>query len=218
MTKTLAVLDYGTSNLYNISKALRAVGATPVITRWQDEVERADGIVLPGVGAFGEAMHQLRIERLVEPLRRLAQAGHPILGICLGMQLLFSTSEENGLTEGLGLIPGPVVRLPRADRDGKTIKIPQMGWNCLLPPDHLTGNHPWARTILDGLPERPHMYFLHSFVSVPEVATDIAAVSAYEGFELVSVIQRSAIVGCQFHPERSGPLGYAVLRRFVETL
>ncbi len=199
-----AIVDYGVGNLFSLCQSLRYVGEEPVVTGDAAVLEQAGRILLPGVGAFGDAAARLRETGLGETLRRLAGEGKPLLGVCLGMQLLLERSFEYGEHEGLGLIPGSVVPIPVTDR--KAYKIPQIGWNALS----LRRHHPLWKDVRDG----DHVYFVHSFHGqcAPE---DVIAVTEH-GTEVTAAIARGNVMGAQFHPEKSGKVGLAMLRAFCE--
>jgi len=178
-----------------------------------EKLKTAEGVILPGVGAFGDGMSRLEQRGFIEPLKRYAAGGKPLLGICLGMQFLFSRSEEFGMHNGLDLIGGEVVRLPRAKiRDEFNYKIPHIGWNGLLKP---SGAVVWPDTILDGIDEHAQAYFLHSFAAVPEDSSNILAHVGYGGNLVAAVVKKGNIYGCQFHPEKSRGTGIRILRNFV---
>lgn len=200
----IAIVDYGVGNLRSVQKALERVGATAVVTADPAMLDAAQGIVLPGVGAFGDGMDQLRARHLVEPVLRQVEEGKPLLGICLGMQLLFEESEEMGLHQGLGLLPGRVVRFPEGD-----LKVPHIGWNQL----HLTAARP-EMEILSGIREGAHAYFVHSYYVAPAEPADVLAVTDY-GLEFASVVGRGQIYGAQFHPEKSQDVGLRLLENFA---
>ncbi len=212
----VAIVDYRMGNVCSVQRACQSVGLEAVITSNPGVIQSADGVILPGVGAFGDAMESLRRLELVEVLRRIARRGKPILGICLGMQLLMTESEEFGLHEGLNLLEGRVVRFecPRDD-DGRSLKVPQVGWNRLLSVSSTVG---WTNSILEGLCGQTEMYFVHSFYVVPRDSSVILAVSRYGQIEFASVIQEGNIFGCQFHPEKSGPGGIRIYRTFYDKL
>ncbi|MFC1463466.1 MAG: imidazole glycerol phosphate synthase subunit HisH [Candidatus Brachytrichaceae bacterium NZ_4S206] len=205
----IAVIDYGAGNLRNVCKALEHVGATLTLTDDRRELERADKLVLPGVGAFADCQHGLKARGLFEPLRALALAGKPLLGICVGMQLLFEVGEEMGEWEGLGLIPGRVVRFQfsPATQAHAQLKIPHIGWNQLWRkrPDH---------PLLAGVRDGDYAYFVHSYH--PRVAdlANVLAVTDY-GYEFPSIVARGNVWGIQFHPEKSQDVGLRILRNFV---
>ncbi|MBW5448988.1 imidazole glycerol phosphate synthase subunit HisH [Cohnella sp. CFH 77786] len=196
----IAIFDYGMGNLHSVSKAIERLGYEAVVTSDPRVIMEADGAVLPGVGAFGDAMANLRESGLEEVVKRYAGSGKPLLGICLGMQLLFSESEEHGRHEGLNLLPGRVVRF-QGD-----YKVPHMGWNDLefLQPSPL----------FEGL-EPGHVYFVHSYHALPERQEDLLAVTDYHQ-PVTAIVGRGSVYGMQFHPEKSGELGTALLRRFLE--
>lgn len=199
----LAVLDYGAGNLRSVVRALEVNGIRPVVLGDPDALLRADALVFPGVGAAGSAMRRLRERGLDEAVREFYRSGRPILGVCLGLQLLFDRSEEDGGTPGLGLIPGEVRRFP----DG--LKIPHMGWNQV----RRRRDHP----ILAGIPDGAHFYFVHSYYAVP--AEPAAAVGTTDyGLDFASVVARENLVATQFHPEKSGRWGLAVYGNFLRTL
>jgi imidazole glycerol-phosphate synthase subunit HisH len=197
----IAVLDYGMGNLRSVEKALERVGADVDVTRDADRIRAADGLVLPGVGAFPKAMaavHDLGFDAL---MRSHVDAGRPALGICLGMQLLFESSSELGGAGGLGLLDGDVTEL-----DAPGLKVPHIGWNEVS----WTNGTPLA----EGLSNPAAFYHVHSFAPRPAQATDVLGRSAY-GSEFASVVGRDTVFGVQFHPEKSGPDGLALLRNFV---
>ena len=198
---TIAILDYGMGNLRSAEKAFEHVGARAAITREHDEVRRADGVVLPGVGAFPKAMAAVRELEFDGLLRERRDAGVPILGICLGMQLLYEQSAEHGGAEGLGLIPGRVDAL-----DAPGLKVPHIGWNPVS----------WRRAsdIADGLPDPCAFYHVHSFANTDVDGYGVVGVASY-GSRFASVVQSGAVYGTQFHPEKSGPDGLRLLSNFA---
>jgi len=196
----IAIIDYGMGNLHSVSKAVERLGYEAVVTADPQQIVEADGAILPGVGAFGDAMQNLRNTGLDEVVKFYAASGKPILGICLGMQLLFSQSEEYGKNEGLGLLPGEVIRF------SGDFKIPHMGWNKL---SFLQGGSP----LFQGL-EEGHVYFVHSFHAKPGLASDLLATTDYYG-PVTAIVGRGSVYGMQFHPEKSGDLGMALLGNFL---
>jgi glutamine amidotransferase len=204
MTKTkLVIVDYGVGNFRNVQKAFEAVGVAAEITDSVAAVERAEMVVLPGVGAFGDAMHHLAARGLDEPVLAAAQAGKPLFGICVGLQLLFDESEEMGQHRGLGILPGKIVRF--ADRPG--LAVPHMGWNQIEP----AREHPLLGHISPG----DFAYFAHSYYAVPTNPVDIVACTDY-GQPFPSVVARENVCAIQFHPEKSQQVGLQILRNFVE--
>ncbi|WP_098741293.1 imidazole glycerol phosphate synthase subunit HisH [Paenibacillus sp. EZ-K15] len=197
----IAIVDYGMGNLHSVSKAVERLGYKPLVTGEREEILAADGIILPGVGAFGDAMEQLRETSLDSVMKEAAKSGKPLLGICLGMQLLFSRSQEHGKFEGLDILPGSVVRFTGGD-----YKVPHMGWNSL---QFEKREHP----LFAGL-EEGHVYFVHSYHVLPEVQADLLAVTDY-GQPVTAIVGRDSVYGMQFHPEKSGELGMSLLRNFL---
>ncbi|MBP5208591.1 MAG: imidazole glycerol phosphate synthase subunit HisH [Clostridia bacterium] len=200
----IAVIDYGVGNLFSLCSSLSAVGADVTVTGDPDVIRAADRIVLPGVGAFEDAARKLSASGLEGPVREAAEEGKPLLGICLGMQLLFERSLEYGEHKGLGLIPGTVA--PLAGRIPDTLKIPHMGWNAL----RLHGNSPIFKYIRDG----EYVYFVHSYAAV-DCGEYVIADTEY-GEYLTAAVRRGSVYGCQFHPEKSGAAGLSILKAFTE--
>ncbi|WP_136607646.1 imidazole glycerol phosphate synthase subunit HisH [Paenibacillus dokdonensis] len=198
----IAIVDYGMGNLHSVSKAVERLGVEALVTGDRAEIMKADGIILPGVGAFGDAMEHLRESGLGDVMKEAAAAKRPLLGICLGMQLLFGSSEEHGQHDGLGILPGKVIRF--ADGD---YKVPHMGWNRL---EFLQKDNP----LLAGLAEG-HVYFVHSYHVLPEVKSDLIAVTDY-GQPITAIVGRGSVYGMQFHPEKSGELGMELLGQFLK--
>ena len=201
----IAVVDYGVGNLFSLSSSLAAIGAEVVVTGDADVIRAADKILLPGVGAFEDAIAKLRASGLDEVVCEEARKGKPLLGICLGMQLLFEKSYEFGEFEGLGLIEGAV--RPMAYVNPADYKIPHIGWNAL----HLVGE---KSPIFQYLNDGDHVYFVHSFYAA-DCEKNVIATSEY-GAELTAAVAKDNIFGCQFHPEKSGPVGLSILRAFAE--
>ena len=198
----LVIVDYGVGNLFSLRSSFVAIGADAVATSDPDVIRRASGVILPGVGAFRDAAAKLRETGLWKVVKEEADAGKPLLGICLGMQMLFEKSYEYGEYEGLGLISGSV--RPIADVIPKDYKIPQIGWNAL----HLVKPSP----ILSGIKEGDYVYFVHSYYAA-DCDDSVIAVTEY-GAPLTAAVQRGNVIGCQFHPEKSGDVGLSILRAF----
>ena len=201
---SIAIVDYGMGNLRSVEKGLARTGVKTVVTSDSQEIRRAAGVVLPGVGAFGACMENLRARRLDDIIRDVVRSGTPFLGICLGLQLLFDESEEFGPVAGLGILPGKVLRFAGPELDG--LKIPQMGWN------QLNVRRPVAE--LAGLEPDPFVYFVHSYYVVPADPAITVATTRY-GVEFASAIARDNVFACQFHPEKSQGVGLAILENFV---
>ena len=205
---TVAILDYGCGNVRSISNALTRIRAKPVLTRDPRVLQEADALVIPGVGAFGNAMESLKRYRLVDEIVRFVDSGKCVLGICLGMQLLFEQSEEFGISRGLGLIRGTVCRLPVNER----IRLPHIAWNTIDPPD--TGA--WKDSILSGVRPGSEVYFVHSYAPQPGDSRNILSWTTYGGCRFVSSVRAGRVFGCQFHPEKSRETGLLILREFVK--
>ena len=201
----IAIIDYGVGNLFSLKSSLGMIGAQATVSGDAQVLAQADRLILPGVGAFGDARARLAETGLDEVICREAARGKPILGICLGMQLLFERSYEYGEHTGLGLIPGEVVDMTPRLPSG--LKVPHIGWNAL----HITRpEHPLLREVKQG----EHMYFVHSFFA-DRCAPDTLATTEY-GIELTAAVARGNVMGCQFHPEKSGAAGLRLLRAFCE--
>ncbi|SFN30171.1 glutamine amidotransferase [Formivibrio citricus] len=207
----VVVIDYGVGNLYSVQRSLEHCGATVTVTSDHDVILAAPRVVLPGVGAFDSAMNALQQLGLVPVIQALANKGTPLLGICLGMQLLLDESEEFGLTKGLGLIPGRVVPIPAQTIAGDIQKIPHIGWNALEP---ACATNDWQGTILDHVTPGDAVYFVHSFMAVPSSEESRLANCDYGGHKIAAVIGRANVIGCQFHPEKSGETGLKILKKF----
>jgi glutamine amidotransferase len=208
----VTVVDYGLGNLFSVCRALEHVGAMVELADVPAKIEDASLLVLPGVGAYRDGMKGLQERGLVEPLRSYAGSGRPLLAICLGMQLLFEASEEFGVHEGLGLLPGRVVAIPPSRADGGSRKIPHIGWNALRVAESCSG---WQGTPLEGLPAAAAVYFVHSYEARPADAADCLAEVEYEGIRLTAAVARGRLCGVQFHPEKSAHAGLGILHRFV---
>lgn len=200
----IAVLDYGVGNLFSLSRSLEAIGEAAVVTADPGVIEQADKLILPGVGAFGDAARKLRDSGLDAVLKSQAAAGKDIMGICLGMQLLFEKSYEFGEHQGLGLLQGRVV--PMEGRLPKDLPIPHIGWNGL----HLERDNRLWRYVKEG----SCVYFVHSFFA--EGCTDSLIASTEYGIPITAAVAKGNIFGCQFHPEKSGNVGLSILKAFCE--
>lgn len=202
----IGIIDYGMGNLYSVSKALERLNIGYFISENPEELEKADGYILPGVGSFKDAMAILNETKLTGYIQKIASEGKPLLGICLGMQLLFDSSEENGFTEGLSLLKGSVVHFPADLMEKEQLKVPHMGWNRLLM--HQQSD------LLEGL-EEGYSYFVHSYYVKAEKSSTVIASADY-GVDVPAVVGEKNIFGTQFHPEKSSHLGIGILRNFVK--
>ena len=209
---SVTVVDYAVVNLKNIVRALEHVGATVCSTTEHSKVESADRVILPGVGAFSSGMTELTRNGLDDALKNVSSAGRPILGICLGMQMLFDVSHEYGRYNGLGLIPGSVLPMNSKIDGVRKRKIPHVGWNELRRPECRDS---WENSCLQDMEPEGFCYFSHSYMAVPENYEDALAVVDYQGLEFVAAVQRANVTGLQFHPELSGKVGLEVLRQFL---
>lgn len=207
-----AIVDYRLGNLFSVRAACEAVGLDAEITGEIASIERADAIILPGVGAFADAMAALRSLRLDRVIIDAASRGTPIMGVCLGMQLLMTESEEFGRHPGLGLVEGVVAQLaPHSGADGRTAKVPHVGWGRI----NATRPGAWQSTPLETTADGAFVYFVHSYVVAPADPAMALATTSYGGVEFCAAVGRGNLFGCQFHPERSGPEGLEMYRRFA---
>ena len=199
----IAIIDYDAGNIKSVEKALAALGEQPIITRNREQILHADKVILPGVGAFGDAMENLKKYGLVQVIHEVVERQIPLLGICLGLQLLFEQSEETVGVEGLGVLKGEIVRLP----DTEGLKIPHMGWNSLT--------YPHKGRLFRNVPENSYVYFVHSYYLKAEEEQIVTAVSEY-GTTIHASVEAGNVFGCQFHPEKSSDVGLQILKNFVE--
>lgn len=204
---TAAIVDYGVGNLFSLTGTLRRLGAPTVVTSDADAIRAADAIILPGVGAFGDAAARLRASGLADVLDERIGAGVPLMGICLGMQLLFERSFEYGEHAGLGYLPGSVVPLSEAfARDGIDLKVPHMGWNAL---DRVRDD-----VLITDVPEGACVYFVHSYVA--DARPEYLVATAGYGIDVPAIVRAGNVCGCQFHPEKSGDVGLSILAAFLD--
>ena len=210
----VTVVDYGMGNLLSVQRAFEHCGAEVELTDNPRRIANAERLVLPGVGAFANCMAGLKLRHLVEPVRSLAGTDRPFLGICVGMQILLEESEEFGRCEGLGLIPGRVEAIPRTTSEGRPHKVPHIGWTAIHQPEEANGDR-WAGSILEPVAPGSATYFVHSYTAVPANPADRLADSRYNGRLVSAAIARDNICATQFHPEKSGEVGLAMIRRFL---
>lgn len=211
MNRRIHVVDYGMGNLLSVARAVEKAGGEVVLTEDHAEIAAADRLLLPGVGAFRDGIAGLSRNGLDDAVREFAATGRPLLGICLGMQMLASESHEFGVHAGLGLVPGRVVAIPREGDDGIAHKVPFIGW-AALEPKRETG---FSGTPLDGI-SGDSVYLVHSYYVEPVERADLLAVYRYDDVAITAAVQRHNVFGCQFHPEKSGPAGLKILQRFLE--
>ena len=208
----VAIIDYCLGNLLSVHLACKRVGLIGEITKNAQTIEKADAVILPGVGAFGDAMEALKRLDLVSPIKDFAASGKPLIGICLGFQLLMSHSEEFGNHEGLGLIEGDVVSLRKLHADEVRFKVPQIGWNAVKK------TTAWNTSPLNGMKNGELFYFVHSLYVRPKDKNIWASSTEYNGKSFCSSISKGNIFACQFHPERSGPSGLKVYENLLNTV
>ena len=208
----IVVIDYGVGNLLSVKRGFEHCGATVSVTSDHEKILQASAVVLPGVGAFRNAMKALQDQGLIDVIYRVAHQKTPLLGICLGMQLLLDESEEFGLTGGLGLIQGRVIPIPQNTTEGGLQKIPHIGWNELLVANN---SEEWDQSLLNNVSPGDSTYFVHSYMAVPDNQSNIVSNCLYGGHKIAAVIRRDNITGCQFHPEKSGNVGLDILRSFI---
>lgn len=199
----IAIIDYDAGNLKSVEKALLRVGGEPVITQDASVIAQADKVILPGVGAFGEAMEKLKSFSLIDPIYRAIDSKKPFLGICLGLQLLFEYSEEKEGCQGLSVLKGGIKRIPETSG----LKVPHIGWNSLKVKE--------GAALFRGLPEEPYVYFVHSYYLQAEEEAAVAATTQY-GVTIHASVEKENVFACQFHPEKSGETGLTILKNFVE--
>ncbi len=199
----IAVIDYDAGNLKSVEKALVFLGETPVITRDKEQLLAADKVILPGVGAFGDAMERLHQYGLVDVIKEIVKKETPFLGICLGLQLMFESSEESPGIEGLGLLPGKILKIPETPG----MKVPHMGWNSLkVRPDS---------RLFQGIPDGSYVYFVHSYYLKAEEEDIVAATTEY-GIHIHGAVEKKNLFACQFHPEKSSQTGLKILENFIK--
>lgn len=213
MIKKVAIIDYQLSNLFSVKHACEYVGLDAKITSDPKDVMDADGIILPGVGAFGDAMKNLKKYKLDIAIKEFVNLGKPFMGICLGMQLIFSDSSEFGTHKGLDLISGSVLKFPNKFGNNK-VKVPQIGWNNI----YETKNNHWEDTYLKNIKPDDLMYFVHSYYVKPTKYETILAESVYEGIRYASAVLKNNIFAVQFHPEKSSKKGLTIYKNFAESL
>lgn len=217
----VAIVDYGMGNLFSVRRACERVGLTALVTSDKNTILSAAAVILPGVGAFGNAMATLSRLDLVAPLKDIAARGTPLLGICLGMQLFMTESSEFGHHQGLGLIEGTVIPFERPLGPSGPLKVPQIGWNTIHPPNRSHTRSSlglWGDTLCSGIAAGTYMYFVHSYYVCPTNADLVLSTSTYGHVEFCSALTRDRVTACQFHPEKSGPAGLQIYRNFATVM
>jgi glutamine amidotransferase len=214
MTKRITLVDYGMANLLNVARAFEHCGAEVEVTEDPADVKTADRLVVPGVGAFQDSIHEVLTRGFGDAIRQYVGTGRPLFGICVGMQILFDVSEEFGEHQGLGILPGRVKAVPNLTTSGNPQRVPHIGWNHLVTPE---SGRDWQGSLLQPFEkDKLAVYFVHSFAAQPAVETDRLADCVYGGHRICAAVQRDNIMATQFHPERSGETGLAIVRRFLE--
>ncbi len=199
----IAMIDYDAGNIKSVEKAMRFLGQEVCVTREEEAILKADKVILPGVGSFGDAMGKIRQYGLEDMIRQVVKGGTPFLGICLGLQLLFERSDESPGVEGLGILKGEIVKIP--EKEG--LKIPHVGWNSLTFPNR--------GRLFEGLPGEPYVYFVHSYY-LRAADEGIVTAEAEYGVDIHASVESGNVFACQFHPEKSGDTGLQILKNFVE--
>lgn len=215
-TNSVAIVDYEAGNLFSVQHACKAVGLDHIIANKPEDVMNANALILPGVGAFGAAMDNLRKLDLIEPLRDFASSGKPFIGICLGMQLLFSESEEFGSHSGLSLIEGTIGKFPSIDKHGESFKVPHIGWNRIFKHSGLSTS--WDSTPLEKVADGEFMYFVHSYYASPDYEKHILSVTNYGGFDFCSSVVKDNVFATQFHPEKSAKEGMKIYQYLATSM
>ncbi|OAS90755.1 imidazole glycerol phosphate synthase subunit HisH [Achromobacter dolens] len=213
MSKTVTVVDYGIGNIFSVTRAFEKCGAKVIVSGNADEIMAAERLVLPGVGAFSNGMQGLQSRDLIVPIKDYSASGKPLLGICLGMQMLFTESEEFGSHQGLDIISGTIAPITPHDESGRDMKVPHIGWSKLNRP------HPdalWDDSILKHLGADPYCYFVHSFTAVPTEESSRLADAQYGDCRISAAVRKGNVFGCQFHPEKSGATGLKIISGFLE--
>jgi imidazole glycerol-phosphate synthase subunit HisH len=209
----VVIIDYNAGNLFSVEHACLEVGLKAIVTSNKKIIEEAKAIILPGVGAFSDAMNNLKKLDLISPLTDKVKGGTPLLGVCLGLQLLFTESFEFGIHKGLNFVEGNIIKFPNQIQ-GKKIKVPQIGWNKIYSKDRSN----WDKSPLNGIPEGEFMYFVHSYYANPSNQSKIATITEYEGIEYCSSILKDNIFATQFHPEKSAKWGLEMYRNWAKRI
>ncbi len=209
---SIVLIDYGMGNLLSVQRAIEHLGFPVDVSSNPGEIISAKKLILPGVGAFPDAMNELNRRELAHVIKELAVGGVPILGICLGMQILFDYSEEFGGAKGLGIISGKVIPIPHVDSSGFVLKIPHIGWGELICP---SSKVEWGNSILSGVKQGQSVYFVHSYMVVPDDPSITYAECHYGSTSITATVGYENVWGCQFHPEKSGDVGLSILRDFL---
>jgi len=209
--KKIAIIDYGCGNILNLARAIKYLGYKPEVTNDKKKIISSSHVIFPGVGAFGNAIKKIGDYNLQNIISEYVALNKPFLGICLGMQLLLTESEEFGIHKGLNIIEGKVVKL--SNKQNKEIKIPHVGWNEICP---IKNKKNWNNKILENIPVKTNFYFVHSFIALTKKEQATNAICNYYDISIPAVISMGNTFGCQFHPEKSGENGLNVLKNFLD--
>lgn len=211
----ISIVDYGMGNIFSVQKACEHFGFRSLLINSAEQIKNSECLILPGVGAFGDAMQSLNKFGLIKPITDFIKTGKPFLGICLGMQLLFEESEEFGHHEGLGIIKGRVRKFPLSDKEGARTKIPNVGWSRIY---KARDNNLWEDSLHKGLEDGTFVYFVHSYYCEPDEKSVILSYSEYAGIEFCSSILKGNIYASQFHPEKSGQDGLIIYKNWIRSV
>ncbi len=211
----LVIVDYNLSNLFSVQHAFECLGYTPLVTSNKKDINDADALILPGVGAFAAAMENLHQLDLVEPIKDFVASGKDFMGVCLGMQLLFSESEEFGLTKGFDFIKGSIKKFPVITATNEKLKVPHVCWNKIYGPDNGVN---WKKSPLRGIKEGAYMYFVHSFYADSEEGSSVLTKTTYGDIEYCSSVLKNNVFATQFHPEKSGEEGLNIYKNWLECI
>ncbi|MDA9562005.1 imidazole glycerol phosphate synthase subunit HisH [Gammaproteobacteria bacterium] len=210
--RVVVIVDYGMGNILSVKRAIEECGGKAVVSSDADIILKSDKVILPGVGAFGQAVHQLNNFHLFDALKEVSLKGNDLFGICLGMQLLFTRSEEFGEHNGLDIIKGSVELISRKGKQNSNIKVPHIGWKKLIP---ITGMGD-CEGLFNNIKSNDYFYFVHSFMGAPSSRSNIIFNALYEEIEIPAVVKRDSIIGCQFHPEKSGTAGLKIIKNWIK--
>jgi len=212
--KRIVIVDYNLGNIYSVQQAFIAIGQNPILSNNIEDIISADALVLPGVGAFGDAMKNIHDLKIFEPIIQFVKSGKPFLGVCLGMQLLFEESNEFGLHKGFNFIKGSIKKFPALNLAGLKLKVPQIAWNTIYKKDESA----WVNTPLSEIKNNEYMYFVHSYYAIPSDIDDVLTLTKYDEIEYCSAVKKNNIFAMQFHPEKSGNEGLKVYKNWVENI
>lgn len=212
----VTLINYDIGNILSVERALHHIGADYNHAKTAEEIDAADKLILPGVGAFASCVNEIEKRGLTDAIKRAYEAGKPMLGICVGMQMLFEESEEFGTTKGLGFIEGSVKAIPNVNTSGAELKIPHIGWSALNNPAEAANDAFISSPLLKDIPKGAEVYFVHSFTAYPKDEDSRLVDSQYGGHTISAMVNKGNLYGAQFHPEKSGPLGLKILENFIQ--